>query len=102
MEHWQILNNPKEAINVCAIPHTKLEISFGKYICLRDAGIEDKKVSSALHKLAEIEERTINQFLLKVTMFDMKNDLGGLARHLITTGELSIKETLAYYKIMRD
>lgn len=102
MEHWQILNNPKEAINVYAIPHTKLEISLGKYICLRDSGIEDKRVSSALHKLAELEERTINPFLVKVTMFDMKNDLGGLARYLITTRELSIKETLAYYKIMRD
>ncbi|MBM4053093.1 MAG: hypothetical protein FJ264_00170 [Planctomycetes bacterium] len=102
MEHWQVLNNPKEAINVYAVPHTKLEISFGKYICLRDAGIEDKKISTALHKLAEIEEKTKNQFLVKVTMFDMKNELGGLAKHLITTGELSIQETLAYYKIMRD
>lgn len=102
MEHWQILSNPREAINVYAIPHTKLEISIDKYIYLRDAGIDDKRVSSALHKLAELEERTKNQFLVKVTILEMKNDLKILARYLITTGELSIKETLAYYKIMRD
>lgn len=102
MEHWQALNDPKDEINIYAVPHTKLEISLEKYACLKDAGIEDKKISSALHKLAEIEERTKSQFLVTVSMLEMKNDLKGLARYLITTKELSINETLAYYKIMRD
>lgn len=102
MEHWQTLANPKNDINIYAIPHTKLEICFEKYECLGEAGIEDKKVSSALHKLADVEERTSNSFLVTVAMLEMRNDLKGLARYLITTKELSINETLAYYKIMKD
>lgn len=102
MEHWQILNNPKEAINVYAIPHTKLEVNLEKYICLQDMRLEDKKVSTALHRLAEIEGRTNNSFLVMVSMLEMKNDLKELARHLITTRGLTIKEALSYYKIMRD
>src|SRR3990172_8713417 len=102
MEHWQILNNPKEAINVYAIPHTKLEVNLEKYICLQDMRLEDKKISTALHRLAEIEGRTKNSFLVMVSMLEMKNDLKELARHLITTRGLTIKEALSYYKIMRD
>ncbi|MBM4137364.1 MAG: hypothetical protein FJ241_11110 [Nitrospira sp.] len=102
MEHWQALDSPKEDINIYAVPHTRLSISLSKYACLKDAGIEDKRVSSALHKLAEIEERTKNMFLVTVSMLGMKNDLKELARYLITTKELSINETLAFYKIMKD
>jgi len=83
MEHWQALDSPKEDINIYAIPHTRLSISLSKYACLKDAGIEDKRVSSALHKLAEIEERTKNMFLVTVSMLGMKNDLKELARYLI-------------------
>jgi len=96
------LNNPKEAINVYAIPHTKLEVNLEKYICLQDMRLEDKKISTALHRLAEIEGRTKNSFLVMVSMLEMKNDLKELARHLITTRGLTIKEALSYYKIMRD
>lgn len=101
MEHWQILNNPKEAINVYAIPHTKLEVNLEKYICLQDMRLEDKKVSTALHRLAEIEGRTKNSFLVMVSMLEMRTDLKELARHLITTRGLTIKEALSYHKIMK-
>lgn len=102
MEHWQTLDSPQEDINIYAVPHTRLSISLSKYACLKNAGIEDKRVSSALHRLAVIEERTKNQFLVTVSMLEMKNDLKELARYLITTNELLINETLAYYKIMKD
>ncbi|MFH1562830.1 MAG: hypothetical protein ABIF11_05370 [Nitrospirota bacterium] len=72
IEHWQILDSPKEDINVYAIPHTRLSVSLSKYLCLKDAGIEDKDVSSALHKLAEIEEKTKNSFLVTVSMLERK------------------------------
>lgn len=102
MEHWHVLNNPKEAINIYAVPHTRLEINLEKYRYLSDIAFEDKKISSALHKLSGIEERTKNLFLVTVAMLDMKNELKGLARHLITTKELSMNEALSYYKIMKD
>lgn len=102
MEHWQTLNDPRHDINVFAAPGTRLGTSVTKYLCLRGAGIEDKRVSSALHKLAKIEERTDNRFIVTAAMLEMKNDLKGLAKYLITTNELSIDETLAYYKIMRS
>ena len=101
MEHWQILNNPKNAINIYAIPHTKLEVNLEKYFCLQDMRLEDKRVSTALHRLAEIEERTKNSFLVMVSMLEMKNDLKELARHLITTKGITINEALSYFKIMR-
>jgi len=102
MEHWQTLDSSKEDINIYAVPRARLSISLPKYFYLKNAGIEDRRVSSALHRLAEIEERTKNQFLVTVSMLDMKNDLKDLARHLITTKELSINEALAYYKIMKE
>lgn len=101
MEHWQILNNPKKALNIYAIPHTRLEVNLEKYFCLQDMRLEDKRVSTALHRLAEIEERTQNQFLVTISMLEMKNDLKELARHLITTKGVTINEALSYYKIMR-
>jgi len=102
MEHWQTLNNPKDDLNIFMIPHTNLVISITRYITLRDSGIENKKVSVALHNLAKIEERTKNRFLVTVAMLDMKNDLKKLAKSLITTSKLTIEETLAYYKITKS
>lgn len=101
MEHWQILNNPKKALNIYAIPHTRLEVNLEKYFCLQDMRLEDKRVSTALHRLAEIEARTQNKFLVTISMLEMKNDLKELARHLITTKGITINEALSYYKIMR-
>ena len=101
MESWRRLNEPNEEINIYAIPNVKLEVRLAKFKRLMDSGIEKKRVSAALHKLAEIEDRTDNQFLTKVAMLDMKGDLEDLAIPLITTGELSLKETLAFYKIMK-
>jgi len=100
MEHWYVLNNPQDSINLYAIPHTKLQTSFEKYSYLMDIRLEDSRISSALHRLSEIEARTKNQFLLMAAMVEMKNDLRDLARHLITTKELSLKEALSYYKLM--
>ena len=102
MEHWQSLNYPTDDINILAIPHTILNVSVAKYLCLRSAGIEDRRVSSALYKLQEIEDQTRNRFLVTTAMLEMKNDLKGLARFLITTNQLSIDETLAYYKFMKN
>jgi len=102
MEHWQVLNNPVESINVFVVPRTRLEIGFEKFGYLRKVNLEDKKISSALHKLAVIEEKTNSEFLLMSSMLDMKNDLKELAQYLITTHQLTIKQTLAYYRIMKE
>jgi len=101
MESWRRLNEAKEEINIFAIPNVKLEVRLAKFRRLMDSGIGRKRVSSALHKLAEIEERTDNQFVTRAAMVDMKGDLEDLAIPLITTGELLINETLAFYKIMK-
>lgn len=101
IEHWRRLNDPVEEIKIYAIPNVKLEVVFVKFKKLMVSKIEDRKVSAALHKLAEVEERTGSQFLTTVAMLDMKGDLKDLAKPLITTSELTINETLAYYKIMK-
>lgn len=102
MDHWQFLDSPDEDINIYSVPQTRLKIGIDKYGYLRDVLFQDRRISTALHKLAEIEERAGNEFLLTAAMLEMKNDLKELARPLITTRELTIKQVLAYYKIMRN
>jgi hypothetical protein len=102
MEHWNALDRPQGDINIYAVPRTKLAVGFYQYSYLRDAMFEDHNISSALHKLAEIEERTDNTFLVTTAMLEVKNDLKGMAVPLIATRDLTIRQVLAYYKIMSD
>ena len=95
-KHWQLLDNPKEPINIHLINRASLEINFSQLQLLQSVNLKD--ISTFLHKLVQVENRTKSRLMVEMTMIKERRRLGELYKHFVAQ-ELSSKDILAYYKI---
>lgn len=102
-EHWRYLTyRAKHSLNIFAVRKSLLEIEIDKYHKLSQMRIDSKRVSSFLHNLAKIEERTGNRLLLEIEVIRRRKDLGDEIFWPFTQRQINVSEILSYYKIFGE
>jgi hypothetical protein len=98
LEHWDFLDAPQQPINVQSVRRARLEVDFAQWDALQALGLEQRRTSAFLHRLAEIEARTGSVRLVEVEMLDKRNEFQQVANPF-RAGRLQARHILDYYKI---
>lgn len=102
-EYWQQLKRTKErSINIYKLRSAILEIQFDTWKTLTSLSLEHRSVSSFLHRLAVLEERTGGSRLILDTEVLENRRLFGKAFSAFVTQKLTAQDILAFYKIFRQ
>lgn len=102
-EHWRYLTyRAKDFLNIFAVRKSLLEINIDKYHILGQMNLDSKKISSSLHNLAKIEERTGSQLLIEIEVIRRRKDLGKEIFWAFTQQQINALEILSYYKIFGE
>ena len=102
-EHWRYLTyGAKHFLNIFTVRKSLLEINIDKYHILSQMNLDSRKVSSSLHNLAKIEERTGSQLLIEVEVVRRREDLGKEIFWAFTQQQINALEILSYYKIFGE
>jgi hypothetical protein len=99
LEHWEMLDKPKSAINVQSVRRAQLGVSFDQFTALESFGKDpERHVSSFLHDLAEVYDRTGSELLVKFTLLEKQNNerkvVDPFMRDIV-----SPRQILDYYKL---
>jgi hypothetical protein len=98
--HWRYFQQPKDIINIQMPGKAKLEIDLTKLADLKTIDLTKRRVSSFLHRLADIEARTGSRILTQAELLEARKRFPKLV-DLYTSGRLDADEILSYYKIAR-
>lgn len=99
-EAWRYLNQQKEnLVNILTVRNFELLMGYREYQKLSGLNFEDKEISSFLHKLAEIDERSQSELLINTEIYNQKNEqreiFAGVNRFYST------KQLINFFKLTR-
>jgi hypothetical protein len=100
-EHWQFLTTPARTLNVqYPARKSRLEIEVEQFEELkRNVELRNRRVSTFLHNLAAIEQRTGSRILTQVELLDARNKYPQVVDLCISKG-FSARQILDYFKII--
>jgi hypothetical protein len=98
-EAWQYLNQQKEnLVNILTVRNFELVMDYREYQKLSWLNFEDKEISSFLHKLAEIDERSRSELLINTEIYN-QNEQGEIFSGV--NRFYSIKQLINFFKLTR-
>ncbi len=101
-EAWRYLNRQKEnLINILAVRNYELVMDYREYENLNALNFEGKKISSFLHKLVEIEEKTNSLILVHTEIFNYRNIQSEIFRGM-KEGQYQLDQLIGFYKLVRN
>lgn len=99
LEHWDVLDSPTSAINVQSVRRAQVGLSFEQFEALESFGKNpERHVSSFLHSLAEIYDRTGSELLVKFALLEKQNNERKVVAPFMN-GIVDPKQILNYYKL---
>ena len=103
VEAWRYLNRPKnQPINLFWVRHFEFPISFLTYDSLSNLDFTEKKMSSFLHNLAEIEKSSNLTSLVEMEIWNNRKTYPEIYENMKPRNKrFNAQELLNWYKILR-
>lgn len=101
-EAWRYLNKDKQHfLNILAVRKFELAMDYREYHHLFMLDFKGKRISTFLHKLADIEARADSTLLLNTEIYNSKNEMVEIFQGVIKN-HFYVKQLINFYKLTRD
>lgn len=99
-EAWRYLNRQKESfINILAVRHFELRMSYAEYQKLNELNFRNKRISSFLHRLAEMEKKSRSRLVVHSEIFNHRFAQSEIFKNVIH-GNYTADQLINYYKLV--